>query len=155
MAQPPIKIEVKIDADRATAEFKEARKEITRRRRAAHQAAADTVVPEARRRTPSFASRHIVATATARSGFVTTRGLSRRYQRALGLLEFGGVVNVDIRPKDAEALKTPYGPRAAVRNPRKYGAKRMITGAVMSRRDQIDRAILEEHMKAFDEFETS
>lgn len=156
MTPGSLDIKVTIDADRASDQFKAARKEINAHRKQALEAAAGVVMPEARRRTPGFAASHLTIRATARTAFITTKGLSRTMNRVFGLLEHGGTVRTRIVAdefKGAAALKTPQGPRAAVNAPRNYKARRYLTGAIESRRPQIDEAILRETMKAFDGFD--
>lgn len=155
MPNQPLKIDVQIHAERASEEFKAARREINRTRKEALLRAAEVAMPEVRRRTPRFAVNHLVIKPTTKTAFITTRGLPRPLSRALGLLEFGGKVTVKVKPKQAAALRTPQGPRGAVNNPRSYKARHFLTGAIESQRDQIDAAILEETMKAFQgRFET-
>ncbi|MFN0092898.1 MAG: hypothetical protein ACKVWR_21900 [Acidimicrobiales bacterium] len=49
---------------------------------------------------------------------------------AVALLQFGGVRRDPIRPKRGRAVKTPYGPRAAVTGPRRYKGSRSLSRAV-------------------------
>jgi hypothetical protein len=142
---------VEVDARKATLEFKQARKDINKRTKIGLLKAAEREAkPAARLVAPGFARPYIAAGATTRNAYITTKG-PRWVGRAMGLLEYGGTVETQILPLQAKALKVGPGIfRAAVNTPRTYRARGILTHAVIARRPQIEAAILDEVMNAYD-----
>jgi hypothetical protein len=111
-----------IDAGRTTEEFRSARVQINQRVRTGIQNCVERIaLPRVRAfaKAPAEVRAALIARATGTSGYITTGG-SRKLDRILGLLNFGGTVRGTIRPKQgrsgkghAPALKTPNGYFAA------------------------------------------
>jgi hypothetical protein len=146
-----VRVGVKVDADKASGEFRQARRDINHQlRQALKKAAEHDALPAARVAAPAFAVPYLIAKATSRSAYITARG-PRWVGRALGLLEYGGTVRTPIVPRDAEALS--IGPDIAVARvdtPRHYHPSLRLTKAVELRRPRIEESILREVMHAFD-----
>lgn len=150
----PLKISVKIDADRTSDEFKRIRRNARATAgEAAMRAGEKVALPAARRGAPGFIRTTLYVKRRGTSAVLTTR-LPGKKARVVGLLEYGGTVRTVIKPKGARALSTPQGPRAAVSGPRTYKGKHFMSDAIHKHRRQIDEAILEETMQAFENFET-
>lgn len=149
------KVGIKVDEDRASEGFKQARRDINGQLRDALKAAAEKeALPATRKVAWSFIRPLLIARATTRSAYVTTRG-ARALGRAGGLLEFGGTVRTLLIPKKAKALA--LGPdliRARVEGPRHYKPTLRLTRAVDARIEQIEQTMLQEIIQAFDAFET-
>lgn len=161
-----IRVVARVDAERASEDFKIARRDLDRRLKDGLQQAGEKVVlPDAKRRARNLAvtSPSGVKTTTAGSlivkprarDAVLTTNMRGKLARAVGLQEFGGTVHTPIRPKKKKALVVNGQPVSVVDTPRVYKARHFLTGAVEAKRDQIGQAILDESMKAFDGFETS
>lgn len=147
-----LSISVKIDAERTSDEFKRIRRDTRRIAGEAAVAAGEKVaLPAARRHAPGFIRTTLYVKRRGTDAVLTTR-LPGKKGRVVGLLEYGGTVRTVIRPKNGQAILTPEGPRAAVNKPRKYKGKHFMSDAIHKNRRQIDEAILEETMKAFDGF---
>ena len=149
-----LQVSVKVDAERTSREFKDARRDLNRRLRAAlKQAAERKALPAARAVAWGFVAPLLTVRATSRSAYITARG-PRRLGRAAGLLEFGGVRRDTIRvrePGPGSGLFVGDGLfRATVTGPRTYRPSYRMTTAVHARRSAIEQAILEEVMQAFD-----
>lgn len=151
-----LQVGVEVDAERASLEFKQARRDINQRTRLALKAAGEKVaLPSARERGARFkvAGRPVAASlvvrSTTRSAYLTT-SMRGKLGRAVGLLEFGGTVKTVIRPRRAKAILTPYGPRAYVKGPRHYHGHHFMTDAVADNVSRIEDVILDEILKAFD-----
>jgi hypothetical protein len=111
---------------------------------------------EAQRRAP--ASQWCTGRPDALCAVDATDGLSgvtdaRQSNRAVGLLEFGGVVRTEIKPRKAQALY--FGGRFAanVKTPRHYRGQHFLSRAVSSNTNRIADAIADEVVKAFNGFE--
>ena len=146
-----LQVGVKVDALKTSQEFKDARRDINARLRVALKIAAERVaLPAAAAAAWGFAKPLLIARSTSRSAYITTRG-PRLLGRAVGLLEFGGLVKTRIEAKEAGGLS--IGPdivRAAVDTPRRYHPSLRLTKAVMARTGSIEDRVLEEVMQAFD-----
>jgi hypothetical protein len=94
-------------------------------------AAMKTIVPEIQRRAVPQKFRFLITAKAGRIGTVifTTKGYMM-YGRILGMHNFGGRLPRPIYPKRARALRTPYGPRGAVKKEAK-----------VPRRDFFDKGI--------------
>ncbi len=150
-----IKISIKVDADRTSAEFKRIRRDANRiAGDAAMRAGEKVALPDAKRRAPGFVKSTLVAKRRGKTAVLTT-SLPGKKARVVGLLEYGGTVRTVIRAKEGGALRTPDGPRAAINQPREYKGKHFFTDAIEKNRREIDEAILEETMQAFNDFETA
>lgn len=146
-------VRVVVNADRASDEMKQARRDINQRMKEALIAAGKQVaLPAARAVAWRFAKPMLTVKATRSSAYVTTQG-NRKLGRAVGLLEFGGTVRTVIRPKNAQALLVgPDVIRSEVTTPRRYMPSLRMTAAVHARKSQIEDAMLGHVMHAFDGF---
>lgn len=152
-----MRVSVRVDAHRASDEFKQARKEINGRLKAAMKQAGERVVlPEAKRRSGglkvagiSTASLLVVVPRRA-SAYITARG---KRGRAVGLQEFGGTVRSPVLPKKKKAVLVNGQPIAAMTTPRVYTGRHFLTGAVQAKLPETERVILEEILDAFDGLE--
>lgn len=153
-----VRIEVHVDAAKATEEFQHARRDMDKRLRVGLRTAGEKVaLPEARRRAPTKTGRlrsSLTVKSRARDAVLTT-SLTGKKARYVGLLEYGGTVRTTIEPKRKKALIVNGQPVARVTGERHYRARHFLSGAVDARREQIQQALLDETMKAFDGFETS
>jgi len=148
-----MRVNVKVDADRASAEFKQVRRQARQvAGDAAMRAGERVALPDAKRRAPGFIVSTLIVKRRGTSAVLTT-SLPGKKARVVGLLEFGGTVRTVIRAREGGALRTPDGPRAAINQPRTYTGKHFLGDAVNENRRLIDEAILEETLKAFDGFE--
>jgi hypothetical protein len=137
-----VRVQVKIDADKASDDFKAARKQVDRRLREGLKTAGEKVaLPEAKRRAP--------VKSRARDAVLTT-SLAGKRARYVGLLEWGGTVRAPIEPSKKKALVVNGQPVARVAGPRHYKARHFLSGAVEAKQPQIEQALLDETMKAFD-----
>lgn len=150
-----MRIVVKVDADKASREFKEARREINQRLKDALLEAGEQIaLPRAKRSAAGLRVEGIPIASTLvvrarRSSAYITSTLRGKKARAVGYLEYGGTIRTVIRPKKAKALMTPFGPRAVVRAPRHHRGTYPITRAVKGREPLIAAAVLEDVMQAF------
>lgn len=154
-----MRVVAKIDADKATDEFKAARRDLNQRTKSGLIRAGERVaLPEAKRRAAGLrvqgrsVAGSLVVRSTSRTAYLASN-LRGKPNRAVGLLEFGGTVKTPIFAKRGSAIRTPWGPRASVKGPRHYKGRKFLTGAVQSRERQITEAIKDEVMKSFDGFE--
>lgn len=151
-----VRVDVKIDAEKASDDFKAARRQVDRRLREGLKTAGEKVaLPEARRRAPVKTGRlkaSLVVKSRARDAVLTT-SLAGEKARYVGLLEYGGTVRTPIEPTKKQALVVNGQPVARVSGPRHYKARHFLSGAVEGKRSQIEQALLDETMKAFDGFE--
>lgn len=149
-------VNVKIDAEKATEEFKRARSELRQAtKRGILHAGERIVLPTARRLAPVATGRlrdSLIVKATTSSGYLTTnlRGKQARY---VGLQEFGGTVKTPITPRKAKALKIGDRYVSKVGSPRHYHGKHFLTRAVEEKQSAIGRAMLDDIMKAFGDLE--
>jgi hypothetical protein len=153
-SNPALRIDVKVEGvDRTSDEFKQIRRGARKTAGDAAQAAGEKVaLPHAKRHAPGFIKTTLVSKRRGTSATLTTR-LPGKKARVVGLLEYGGTVRTRIVPRNGQAIVTPQGPRAAVNKPRRYKGKHFLTDAVYKNRRQIDEAILEETLRAFDDFD--
>jgi hypothetical protein len=153
-----VRVEVKVDATKATEEFQRARRDVDKRLRIGLRTAGEKVaLPEARRRAPVKTGRlrsSLTVKSRARDAVLTT-SLTGKRARYVGLLEYGGTVRTTIEPKRKQAVVVNGQPVARVTEPRTYRARHFLSGAVDAKRRAIEQALLDETVKAFDGFETS
>lgn len=153
MAGGSLQVRVDVDAEKTSLIFKEARSDVNRRLREALKLAAERVaLPAARRAAWSFAVPFLIARATGRSAYITTRG-PREKGRIVGLLEFGGTVRTPIEIQKEGVRGLPIGPdlfRASVRGPRRYQPSMRLTEAVQLQVPRTEEVMLEQVMRAFD-----
>lgn len=160
----PVQVRAAIHSEKASLQFKEARKELNKRMRDALVAAGETyALPAARAASAKYkvdgvpVAGTLVIRGTSRGAYLTTR-LRGMFARAVGLLEHGGTVNTKIEPKDGGAGHFPVGGgefRSTITGPRTYQPRLFLSGAVQSRRGRIEEAIVDEMLEAFEpEFET-
>jgi hypothetical protein len=153
-----VRIQVKVDASKATDEFQRARRDVDKRLRIGLRTAGEKVaLPEARRRAPVKTGRlrsSLTVKSRARDAVLTT-SLTGKRARYVGLLEYGGTVRTTIEPKRKQAVVVNGQPVARVTGERHYRARHFLSGAVDAKRSQIEQALLDETLKAFDGFETS
>lgn len=144
----------KVDASEAIQGMRRARREAGKLAKGAQrEAAEEAILPEARRRAPTFARSRIAARARRTSAFLAT-SLPARLDRVVGLLEFGGAIRTPLRPKKRRALRLRDGSFVmAVNKPRKIEAKRLLQGAVEARFGDYQEALVPKLMRAFDDFE--
>lgn len=150
----PLQVRIKVDHDRASREFKEARRDLGGKMREALRVAGErAALPAARAAAWSPFAGTLVVRSTRSSAYITTR-LRGKKGRAVGLLEWGGTVRTKIVPKSKLALTVgPDVVRANVTTPRHYRASLRLTKAVQARRAEIDETVLREVMTAFDGFQ--
>ena len=152
--------EVEIDYGQVDDAMKAAKREIRGRTKAGMKRAADVAVePRVRRAAafalPSVAAAALTTKATTKEAVVTTRG-PKVLDRIAGLLEFGGTVSTQIRPKEEGQTGLPVGGagsgliRYTVNAPRHYKGKRAIRTAVALSVDQFESILLDYVVDAFD-----
>ncbi len=105
-------------------------------------------LPKVRALAPSVTQPFLTAGALLRGAYIGTRG-PRQGDRIVGLLNYGGVVSAPIYPKDAKALKLPWGYRGAVTKPRIYRGKGFIQRGILNAKPGLEDAVLEEVMDSF------
>jgi hypothetical protein len=131
-------VTIESNLDKRADEFKQIRREINRDiDRIVIAAGEATTLPRARQLAPSFVAPSLTIRRGGRrkTAVLTSRMRASGKGSAVGLLEFGGVVRTRITPKHnreghAPALMTPHGPRAVVKGPRHYKAKRFMRRAI-------------------------
>jgi hypothetical protein len=145
-----MKVDLHIDDAHVRAGLKTAQREIGRGVRAGLKRGAEQEgLPRAKLLAPGHRIRSALrAGATTRTAFIE---VSLRKAPEAGLLEFGGIVRSLILPKAAKALSTPQGPRAAVRGPRRYRARRYMRRAVEETRPAVERVAGEELVKVYED----
>lgn len=148
-----IKVEVIPQLEAGTSALRDVRKGIKARIKDGLQKGAEQVaLPAVKEAAPvktGWLRDHLAAKARANSAYITvTGGKKGRYA---GLLEFGGQIRGDIRPKKKKALKIGEGFAASVTKPRRYEARAFIRDAIVRHQDPIQEAIQEEVAKAFTE----
>jgi hypothetical protein len=147
-----VKIRVKINADRATAEFKQARRDVNRyTREGLKDAGRIAVLPAVKRTSPGVVRPVLTVGATTRRGYITTQG-DKTKDRITGLLNFGGIVRTVIEPKNKLALTIGNTGlvRANVTKPRRYKGKHFIERGLDQSRPEMERILLPTVMKSFD-----
>lgn len=155
----PIRVDVKVDAHKATEEFKQARREMNARLKLALEKAGKRVVLPAAKRGAGHLRVEGVNVASAlvirarSTSAVLTTSLRGKKARAVGLMEYGGTVRAPVLPKKKKAVVVNGQPIAAMTTPRHYTGKHFMTTAVQSNLPQTERVILEEIMQAFDGLE--
>jgi acyl dehydratase len=153
-----MRVQVKIDGDRATQEFKDARREINRRLKEGLQKGGEKIaLPAAKGFAPVKTGRlrsSLIVRATARRAVITTnlRGKKGRY---VGLLEYGGTIRARLRPKKAKALFFNGRFVSEVVTPRTIKPRGFLQRAVHTRRAAIQAAVGEEVMEAFNDLRGS
>jgi hypothetical protein len=154
----PVQVRAQIHAEKASLQFKRARKELNGRMRTALLEAGETeALPAAR----IAASRYkisgvpidstLVIRATSRGAYLTTR-LRGMFARAVGLLEYGGTVSTPLVPKGGGSGHFPIGGgefRSTITGPRTYQPRLFLSGAVQSRRRRIELAVRDRLLDAF------
>jgi hypothetical protein len=161
----PIQIHVESNIARGTEAFKRARRTINDHvKRALLEVGERVVLPTARAKAAKYKvegqaiADTLMIRTTARSGYIASRLRGRR-NRAIGLLEYGGVVTTTIRPRhDSQsdrpaAVLTPWGPKALVSGERRYTGRFFLTHAVEEKADDIAQGMLPELLKAFEPLE--
>lgn len=132
------------DVERTEQAFKDVRNRIARSMRDLVAAAGEqTVLPQAQRGAAGLeiddqpiGARLAIVKGRGNSAVLTTRFRGLR-SRAVGLLEFGGTVRTEIRPKGKKALSFGGGhPVAVVRTARQYRARLFMTDAASEARDE-------------------
>lgn len=113
-----MEVRVRVDAAKATGEFRIARREIGRNLKAALVTGAERqVLPPIRSRAPSVVMPFLTVRATQRAAYLTTRG-PRMGDRITGLLNYGGIVDSPIYAKTkygrVRPMGTPFGPKSVV-----------------------------------------
>lgn len=159
MPRQLVHVTAKVDATKATQEFKQARREInTRLKSAMEKAGKRVVLPEAKRRAGGLrvegvsVSSALVIRARSTTAFLTT-SLRGKKARAVGLMEYGGTVHTPVLPKKKKAVLVNGQPIAAMTTPRHYTGRHFMTTAVQVSLPKTERVILEEVMHAFDGLE--
>lgn len=146
-------IEVVIDPhiERGTQAFKDARKNIKSKVKSGLQkAATDVALPAVKRAAPYKTGRlrsHLTAKARANDAYITVTGGQK--MRYAGLLEFGGVIRGEIKPKKQKALTIGDGFAADVTKPRKYEPREYIRRALIENKSGIIDALNTEVREAF------
>lgn len=158
----PVRVRITIDADKTSAEFKEARRDINRARREATKRAGEKVaLPAAKRLARNLkvegrsTAGSLIVKGRANDAILTTNMTVRRMHRAVGLQEVGGTVTAPILPRKAQALTVGTGFAAHVRTPRRHKPHLFMTRAVEQNRAGIETAMTVELMRVFDGLETT
>jgi hypothetical protein len=154
----PVQVTAQIHSEKASFQFKEARREINRRMRdALKEAGEEVALPAARVGASRFSvggtpvAGTLVVRSTSRGAYITTR-LRGRLARAVGLLEYGGTVRTPLTPKDGGRGHFPVGGgefRATVTGPRTYEPRLFMTGAVKTREGRIATSVRDRLLDAF------
>ena len=151
-----ISVQIHVDAEKVSDEFKQAQREMRGRLKEGLQRAGEKVaLPEARRRAGGLKvggtsiATTLVVRPRSRDAVLTTTMRGKK-ARAVGLLEFGGTVSSRIEPKRKRALTVGDGIVAHVESPRTYKPKLFMTSAVEAKQREIRVAVTEEVMKAFE-----
>lgn len=152
-----MRVRVTVDAEKATEEFKQARRDVNKRMREGLKRAGEKVALPAAKRNASHlrvegqsVASSLIIRATSRDAYLTTR-LNRKKGRAVGLQEYGGIVSTKIIPKKGNRAVVVNGqPVAYVDTPRHYKGQKFMTRAVESNRQRIGEAVRDELMHAFD-----
>jgi len=152
-----VSTEIQVDYGAVDNTLKAARKGIRDRTKIGMKRAADIAVePRVRRgaalQFPMPVVSALTTKATSREAYVTTRG-PRVNDRIAGLLEFGGIVSTQIRPKEEGRTGLPVGGgliRYSVNAPRHYKGKGTIRREVAASVPQFESILLEEVIDAFD-----
>lgn len=128
-------VSIRVKGDAAQAGFRAVRRDLNKdTRQVLLDLATRRVVPRARQSAPSIVADTIVARASSRSVYLTTRARGMK-RRIFGLLEFGGTVRGTIlHGPNVGALSFSVGGRTVfaryVKTPRKYAAKGFLRKAV-------------------------
>lgn len=148
-----LRIDVKITgADKASDEFKQARREIYRRTKSGMKDAGERAfLPHARagaqQHTPLASSQVIVKT-TATNGYIT---FANKKSKAIGgLLNFGGNVKKPIMPDKKKALKFGGIVVSQVNTARRYKGTHFLEDAREAGFPMFSQILLERVMVAFD-----
>jgi hypothetical protein len=147
-----VRIKVRVDASKADAVFKQARKEVNSRTKVGLiEGGHAAILPRVLVGAPAPFRTFLTVKATSRRAYVTTQGPARN-DRALGLLNFGGTVRAKIVPdkKQALALRGTGVVVANVTTPRKYHGKHFIERGIESGLPELERIMLPTLMKSFD-----
>lgn len=152
-----LRVSVQVDAEKATDEFKQARRDVNKRLREGLRLAGEKVaLPAAKRNAGGLkvdgrpVASSLIVRPTSRDAYLTTR-MNRLSGRAVGLQEFGGVVKTKITPKvGGRAVVVNGHPVAYVDTPRRYQGREFMTKAVNQNRDRIAAQVRDELMHAFD-----
>lgn len=150
-------------ADRTSAEFKQARREVYRRARTGIKRAGErAILPRARAaaggRTPVDSGQIIVKT-TSSHGYLTCRSV--KAGRVVGLLNFGGTVRAPIIPR-GRRLKSGRGKKAIafggivvsqVNTARRFRGSHFLERARDAGFPMYEQVLLTEVMRAFDPIE--
>ena len=162
-------IRVRTDLAPATEGFKAVRRDANRAMRSGMvQAANRAVLPYAKQIAPHKRGR-LAASLIARragGGVILTTSLGGKLGRMAGLLEYGGTVRKEIRPRRKRARSSRARPAALafggrfaanVKTPRHYRARRFLTRAAEARRDEFGQELVPSILATFREagFEVS
>jgi hypothetical protein len=154
-----MRIQARIDARYASDEFKAARRDLNHRTKDGLTRAGEKVaLPDAKHNAAHLRVNGVpvgptlYVRSTQRTAYLASR-MRGKANRAVGLLEFGGVVRTEIKPRKAQALY--FGGRFAanVKTPRHYRGQHFLSRAVSSNTNRIADAIADEVVKAFNGFE--
>lgn len=139
---------------KTSAEFKEARKRLRRDIRGeVIRTGTRVILPAAKQGAPSIAKHALVVKASGSSGYIGVKG-ARKFDRILGLWNFGGTVRTPIRPRYKQALALGGGiVRASVTTPRHYKGSRHLQAAVGQRAPRYFEELTREIMQFFDPIE--
>lgn len=154
------------ELEKASDEFKAARKDINQRLKIGmRKAGEDVALPYARRAVAGLriAGESVPASLTVRassSRAVITSTLKPRLRRGFGWMEYGGANRGLLKPKSGKAVSTPWGPRAAVyRGNASAGGRgkpavikggRRVETAIAKHQPQISDAVLKEVLQVFE-----
>jgi hypothetical protein len=116
-------IRVRIDAGKATQEFKDARRDIRKKtREGLIEAGRRVVLPSVQQEAPSVVRDTLTVGSASTRAYITTRGPKTK-DRIAGLLQYGGIVREPIRPKQEGGALSFIGTR-------QFSGQRIITGEV-------------------------
>jgi hypothetical protein len=161
-----MRIRAQVDARKGTDAFKHARRDINARTRTGLVSAGEKVALPAARRGASrlkvagaSVADSLVAKGTTRSAYITS-SLRGTKGRAVGLQEYGGRVDSIILPRAKRRTKTGRPPAlmgtrfahpvGRITKARHYPARGRMTRAIQAQEPQIQDAVMQETMKAFD-----
>jgi hypothetical protein len=159
-----IRVGVKVDAARASEEFRQIRRDANQNMRQALRIAGEKdILPRAKIRagglavtSPTGAKTRTASTLTvkprAREAILTT-SVGGKTGRAVGLQEFGGDVSTTILPRKKKALTVNGDVVSSVSGTRHYHPHRFMLGAVDTGLDAFTRTLLRETMRLFRDFD--
>ena len=146
-------VQIRFEGGGAPEVLKAAKKEVkVRLKKLMADEAKRIVLPRVRELAPTFVEDHIVVKGAVKGPKITTAG-SRKWDRIIGLLNYGGDVRDPIAPKDKEGHQfLSIGGefyRSRVTKPRHYEGKDFIERGIAESFDEFESRVLDGVMGAF------